>query len=70
MNCAAPWWRTSLAKETQEAQEAQPPTISRVYPGADWYEREVYDLFGIKFAGHPDLKRLLLRRKTPISIRC
>ena len=39
---------------------AQAPTISRVYPGADWYEREVYDLFGIKFAGHPNLKRLLL----------
>ena len=52
--------RASLAKEAQEAQEAQPPTISRVYPGADWYEREVYDLFGIKFAGHPNLKRLLL----------
>ncbi len=36
------------------------PTISLVYPGADWYEREVYDLFGIHFAGHPNLKRLLL----------
>jgi len=39
---------------------AQAPTISHVYPGADWYEREVYDLFGIKFAGHPNLKRILL----------
>ena len=39
---------------------AEAPTISQVYPGADWYEREVYDLFGIKFAGHPNLKRLLL----------
>jgi NADH-quinone oxidoreductase subunit C len=36
------------------------PTISEVYPGADWYEREVYDLFGIFFRGHPNLKRLLL----------
>jgi len=42
------------------AKGAEAPTISRVYPGADWYEREVYDLFGIKFAGHPNLKRLLL----------
>ncbi len=47
----------SLMKEDQGAQA---PTISQVYPGADWYEREVYDLFGIKFAGHPNLKRLLL----------
>jgi NADH-quinone oxidoreductase subunit C len=47
----------TLAKE---AKGAQAPTISHVYPGADWYEREVYDLFGIKFAGHPDLKRILL----------
>jgi NADH-quinone oxidoreductase subunit C len=39
---------------------SEAPTISRVIPGADWYEREVYDLFGIKFAGHPNLKRLLL----------
>jgi len=40
--------------------EAQAPTISLVYHAADWYEREVYDLFGIKFAGHPNLKRILL----------
>ena len=51
---------TKEAKEAKEAQGAQAPTISQVYPGADWYEREVYDLFGIKFAGHPNLKRLLL----------
>jgi NADH-quinone oxidoreductase subunit C len=36
------------------------PTISHIYPGADWYEREVFDLFGIRFDNHPNLKRLLL----------
>ncbi len=36
------------------------PTISHLYPGADWYEREVFDLFGIHFFNHPNLKRLLL----------
>ena len=36
------------------------PTLARIYPGADWYEREVFDLFGIHFFGHPNLKRLLL----------
>jgi len=36
------------------------PTLSHIYPGADWYEREVFDLFGIHFFNHPNLKRLLL----------
>jgi NADH-quinone oxidoreductase subunit C len=36
------------------------PTISKVFPGADWHERETHDFFGIRFAGHPDLSPLLL----------
>jgi len=36
------------------------PTITPVYPSADWFERECYDLYGVRFQGHPNLKRILL----------
>jgi NADH-quinone oxidoreductase subunit C len=36
------------------------PSLTGVFPGADFYEREAYDLFGVEFVGHPELTRILL----------
>ena len=35
------------------------PSIIEVFPGTEWFEREVYDLYGVVFTGHPDMRRLL-----------
>jgi NADH-quinone oxidoreductase subunit C len=40
--------------------DARVPSVVGLYPTADWHERETYDLFGIDFEGHPDLRRILL----------
>ncbi len=40
--------------------EARVPTVTDVYPTADFHEREVYDMFGVVFEGHPDMRRILM----------
>ncbi len=43
-----------------ETDETTPvPSIIEVFPGANWFERETYDLYGVLFTGHPDMRRLL-----------
>jgi NADH-quinone oxidoreductase subunit C len=49
--------RVRIKLETDEATPV--PSIVDIYPGALWFEREAYDLYGILFTGHPDMRRIL-----------
>jgi len=42
------------------SEDEQVDTISDIWPTANWHEREIYDMMGIKFKGHPDLRRILM----------
>ncbi|MGE0617118.1 MAG: NADH-quinone oxidoreductase subunit C [Bacteriovoracia bacterium] len=59
-NLAAPgkFWR--LRVKAPVAENDTVPTLISLWQGANWAEREVWDMFGIKFAGHPDLRRILM----------
>ncbi len=45
--------------------EPEVPSIAHLWPTADWHERETFDMFGIRFEGHPDLKRILMWEDYP-----
>jgi NADH-quinone oxidoreductase subunit C len=52
--------RRLRVKVRLEEDDAEVPTAVPLWPIADWLEREVWDMFGVRFEGHPDLRRLLL----------
>src|ERR671932_2124341 len=49
-----------MVKTTLEGEEPVIDSITGIYPTANWHEREAYDMFGIAFKGHPDLRRLYM----------
>jgi NADH-quinone oxidoreductase subunit C len=49
-----------LRVKIQVADGAKPPSVVHVHLGANWLEREIFDMFGIEFEGHPDMRRILL----------
>ena len=54
-----------IACDCPSVDEPEVPSLAGVYPAADWHEREVFDMFGIIFAGHPNLKRILMWDEYP-----
>ena len=49
-----------IATDCANDLEPSAPSVVHLWPGANWHERECYDMFGIKFEGHPDLRRILM----------
>ena len=50
-----------IRDSTTNREKPELPTVSAIWNGAEFNEREVYDYYGIRFIGHPDMRRLFLR---------
>jgi NADH-quinone oxidoreductase subunit C len=55
----SPTHNARIRLRAEAGETTQVPSIITVFPGADWFERETYDLYGVIFTGHPDMRRLL-----------
>jgi NADH-quinone oxidoreductase subunit C len=55
----SPTLNTRIRLRGEAGETTQVPSIIEVFPGADWFEREAYDLYGVIFTGHPDMRRIL-----------
>lgn len=53
------WRNHRIRVRTKVAEDEMVPSLIPVHAGANWFEREVFDMFGILFSGHPDLRRIL-----------
>ena len=54
----SPTLNARIRLRTEASETTHVPSIIEVFPGADWFERETYDLYGVLFTGHPDMRRL------------
>jgi NADH/F420H2 dehydrogenase subunit C len=59
-NLFSPQYKTRLRVKTRAGEGVAVPTATGLWDSANWAEREVYDMFGVKFEGHPDLRRILM----------
>jgi NADH-quinone oxidoreductase subunit C len=55
----SPWLNRRIRVKTRTDAQKPVPSIVSLHPSADWFEREAFDLYGILFSGHPDLRRIL-----------
>jgi NADH-quinone oxidoreductase subunit C len=55
----SPYKNSRIRVKLEMAEGTSVPSIIDIFPGANWFERETYDLYGVPFTGHPDMRRLL-----------